>query len=128
MLCSEGQCTRASILLLCSKLLSMQLGALCHGVELVCSACAAIWTAKLDLYLLFFSLACRTKKRPRVAAAPERYTDLISNMTSQGGGEDTDSDADDRGDGSYKVRSRRNQGNLGTASRSRQCQLSAWSR
>jgi hypothetical protein len=42
--------------------------------------------------------ACSAKKRPRVAAAPERYADLVSNMTSQGGAEDTDSDADDAGD------------------------------
>lgn len=42
--------------------------------------------------------ACSAKKRPRVAAAPERYADLVSNMTSQGGADDTDSDADDAGD------------------------------
>jgi hypothetical protein len=46
------------------------------------------------------------KKRPRVAAAPERYADLVSNMTSQGGGEDTDSDADDGRDDTYAVRKR----------------------
>lgn len=38
----------------------------------------------------------RPKKRARVAAAPERYADLVSNMTSQGGGGDTDSDTDDQ--------------------------------
>ena len=48
--------------------------------------------------------AARSKKRARVAAAaPEYYADLVSNMTSQGGGEDTDSDADDQDDSPYKV-------------------------
>lgn len=37
----------------------------------------------------------RPKKRPRVAADPEMYADLVSNMTSQGG-DDLDSDADDQ--------------------------------
>lgn len=45
----------------------------------------------------------RAKKRPRVADAPELFADLVSNMTSQGGGDDTDSEADDSQDEAYQV-------------------------
>lgn len=38
-----------------------------------------------------------------MAEAPELFADLVSNMTSQGGGDDTDSDADDNNDDTYEV-------------------------
>lgn len=88
---------------------------LCTGPEQNFSAVAAILPVPLSLHHILFKHPCcccccwvcactaavpallppaRPKKRARVAAAPERYADLVSNMTSQGGGDDTDSDAD----------------------------------
>jgi hypothetical protein len=65
--------------------LLLNLKCVCMGLS--CCHCSAAAAA---------AAACSPKKRARVAAAPERYADLVSNMTSQGGGDDTDSDADDQ--------------------------------